>query len=53
MYPREWVFKEIQPGVRAFEGEVLKGTEIPYGRGIMINEKRIHEGWFNNFLPQG
>ena len=48
---------ELKKFDRTYEGEVLKGTKIPHGRGIMLVELDgdffLHEGWFIGGLLWG
>ncbi|TNV70634.1 hypothetical protein FGO68_gene3793 [Halteria grandinella] len=42
---REWVHLTAIDYI--YEGEVIKGTSIPYGRGMLVQDGCVFEGWFN------
>lgn len=48
---------ELKKFYKNYEGEVLKGTKIPHGRGIMLVELDgdiiLNEGWFIGGLLWG
>ncbi|TNV77456.1 hypothetical protein FGO68_gene10142 [Halteria grandinella] len=51
---RQWV--QTQGKVFKYQGEAIKGTQIPYGRGMVIDMSEgglVYQGWFKNGICHG
>ncbi|TNV77427.1 hypothetical protein FGO68_gene4717 [Halteria grandinella] len=50
---REWSYFDVEGLI--YEGEVMAGTRIPYGRGMLVNKDFgiIYEGWFQRGVKHG